>query len=55
MPSIASVATTAGYDLATRIGIWSLNSSWIQATIVVVVILLVQGFGILLPNELRVS
>jgi hypothetical protein len=54
MPSIASVATTTGYILATRIGVWNLNSSWIQATIIVVVILLVQGFGILLPNELRV-
>ncbi len=54
MPSIASVATTAGYLLATKIGIWNLGSSWIQATIVVVIILLVQGFGILLPNELRV-
>ncbi len=54
MPSIASVATTAGYVLATKIGIWNLGSSWIQATIVVVIVLLVQGFGILLPNELRV-
>jgi hypothetical protein len=54
MPSIASVATTAGYILATKIGVWNLSSSWIQATIIVVVILLVQGFGILLPNELRV-
>jgi hypothetical protein len=54
MPSIASVATTAGYVLASKIGVWNLASSWIQATIIVVVILLVQGFGILLPNELRV-
>ncbi len=54
MPSIASVATTAGYVLATRIGLWNLGSSYIIATIIVVLVLLVQGFGILLPNELRV-
>jgi hypothetical protein len=54
MPSIASVATTAGYVLATRESIWNLSSPYIVATIVVVLVLLVQGFGILLPNELRV-
>lgn len=54
MPSIASVATTAGYVLANRIGAWNIGSVYIQATIIVVVVLLVQGFGILLPNELRV-
>ncbi len=54
MPLIASVATTAGYYLAVRTGLWSLNSFWISATIIVVLILLVQGFGFLLPNELRV-
>jgi hypothetical protein len=54
MPSIASVATTAGYMLATREDIWNLSSPYIVASIVVVLVLLVQGFGILLPNELRV-
>ena len=54
MPSIASVATTAGYVLATREDLWNLSSPWILATIVVVLVLLVQGFGVLLPNELRV-
>ena len=54
MPSIAAVATTAGYILATRVGRWDLNDQYIVATIIVVLILLVQGFGILLPNELRV-
>lgn len=54
MPSIASVATTAGYVLANRVGAWNLGSVYIQATVIVVAILLIQGFGILLPNELRV-
>src|SRR5213594_2549554 len=54
MPSIAAVATTAGYILAKKIGLWNPSSPYITATIVVVLILLVQGFGILLPNELRV-
>ncbi len=52
MPSIAAVATTAGYVLANQIGLWNPSSPYITATIIVV--LLVQGFGILLPNELRV-
>ena len=54
MPSMASVATTAGYLLANRIGAWNLGSVYIQGTVIVVAVLLVQGFGILLPNELRV-
>jgi hypothetical protein len=54
MPSIAAVATTAGYVLASNLGVWKLSNPYIAATIIVVLILLVQGFGILLPNELRV-
>jgi hypothetical protein len=54
MPSIAAVATTAGYVLASNLGLWNLSNPYIIATIIVVLVLLVQGFGILLPNELRV-
>ena len=54
MPSIAAFATAAGYVLANQIGLWNLSSPYITATIIVVLILLVQGFGVLLPNELRV-
>jgi hypothetical protein len=54
MPSIATVATTAGYILASNLGIWNLSNPFIIATILVVLVLLVQGFGILLPNELKV-
>src|SRR5207247_8298301 len=52
MPSIAAVATTAGYILAKKIGLWNPNSPYITATIIVFLILLVQGFVILLPNVL---
>ncbi len=54
MPSIATVATTAGYVLASNLHLWNLGNPYIIATIIVVLVLLVQGFGILLPNELRV-
>jgi hypothetical protein len=54
MPSIATVATTAGYVLAANLNVWDLSNMYIIATIIVVLLLLVQGFGVLLPNELRV-
>lgn len=54
MPALASVATTAGYVLYTKLGLWNLSSPYIQATVIVVSILVIQGFGILLPNEVRV-
>jgi len=54
MPSIATVATTAGYILASHLGVWNLSNPFIIATVIVVLVLLAQGFGILLPNELRV-
>ncbi len=54
LPSLASVAITAGIYLATMEGKFSLQSPWILAAIVVVVILTVQGFGFLLPNSVRI-
>ena len=54
MPSIAAVATTAGYVLALRLDLWGSNSPYVTATVIVVSVLLAQGFGILLPNEVRV-
>jgi hypothetical protein len=54
MPSLASVAITAGYFLANKIGYFNINSPWIIAAGIVVIILSVQGFGILLPNEVRI-
>lgn len=53
MPSISATATTAGYFLATRLGIFSLSNPLIIVSGIIVVILFVQGLGIFLPNELR--
>lgn len=53
MPGLASVGITAGIYLAGRLGL-SFSSTPIIIVIVIVVILSVQGFGLILPNEVRV-
>ncbi len=53
MPGLASVGITAGIYLAGRLGL-SFSSTPIITAIVIVVILSVQGFGLILPNEVRV-
>ena len=54
MPAIASVAITSGIFLVQWEGLFILQSPWIIISGVLVGILTVQGFGILLPNELRI-
>ncbi len=54
IPSISSVAITAGYFLASREGLFSLRSPLIIAAGIIIVVLLVQGLGIFLPNSIRV-
>ena len=53
MPVLAAVAITSGFELTQQLG-YSLTSPWILAALVIVGILTFQGFGILLPNEIRV-
>jgi len=53
MPGLASVGITAGIYLAGRLGL-SFFSTPIIVAIIIVVILSVQGFGLILPNEVRV-
>lgn len=53
MPSISATATTAGYFLATRLGIFNLTHPVMIAAGIIVVLLFIQGLGIFLPNELR--
>ena len=53
MPGLASVGITAGIYLASRMGL-SFCITPIIAAIIIVVILSVQGFGLVLPNEVRV-
>ena len=54
MPTIASLAITAGVYLATYEGIFKLSYPVIVAAGIIVLVLVVQGFGIFLPNELRI-
>jgi hypothetical protein len=54
MPTLASVATTAGIYLAIMDGVFSLHYLAIQLAGIFVLLLVVQGSGILLPNEVRI-
>ncbi len=61
MPVLAAVTITSGIELAERLGIASLSNlsvslsnPWILAAAIIVTLLTFQGFGILLPNEIRV-
>jgi uncharacterized membrane protein len=57
MPTVSAVTTTAGYFLASKIGLITLSSPtvyWIFAVLVIVTVMMVQGLGILLPTNLRV-
>ena len=61
MPVLASVTITSGIELTQWLGyaspsnlFTSLGNPWILATVVIVTLLAVQGFGLLLPNEIRV-
>lgn len=54
MPVLATVTITTGIELAQQLAIFSLVNPWIVAAVVIVAILTVQGFGILLPNEIRI-
>ena len=61
MPALAAVTITSGIELTQWLGyaspsnlFASLANPWILATVVIVAILAVQGFGLLLPTEIRV-
>ncbi len=54
MPVLAGVTATAGIELAQRLGIFSLANPWIVAALVITGLLTIQGFGIMLPNEVRI-
>ena len=54
MPVLAAVSTTAGINLAMRMGMFSLDNPKILYSLIIVFILTFQGFGILLPNEIRI-
>jgi hypothetical protein len=57
MPTVAAVTTTAGYFLASRMGLITLEPPvvyWISVVLVIVSIMFIQGLGILLPTNLRI-
>ena len=54
IPSLAAVAITSGIYLAQSMGKFDLGSPWIIAAGVVVLILTAQGFGVFMPNGVRV-
>lgn len=53
MPVLAAVATTSGIQMAQRLG-WSLTDPWVLTALIIAGILSIQGFGLLLPNEIRI-
>ncbi len=57
MPTLAAVTTTSGWYLAKQMGFLNLPYPyywWLVASYIIVAILTIQGFGILLPINLRV-
>ncbi len=54
LPSLAGTAITSGIYLAMAEGRFSLSDPWILAAGGVVLVLLVQGLGMLLPNNVRI-
>lgn len=54
VPSLAAVAITSGIYLAQSTGRFDLHSAWILAAGLVVLVLTAQGFGVFLPNGVRI-
>ncbi len=54
LPALAAVAVTAGIYLAASEGIFNLGYLTIQVAGILVVLLTVQGFGLFLPNSVRI-
>lgn len=56
MPVVAFTTGTAGWFLANRLGYWpkSPERDWILGALGVTTLLAIQGFGIILPNNVRI-
>ena len=54
MPMLSGVTIFAGVQLAQRLALLTFASPWIVAALIITAILVVQGFGLLLPNEIRI-
>ena len=54
MPMLSGVTITAGVTMARRLGMLTLDNPWMVAALVITTLLVIQGFGVLLPNEIRI-
>lgn len=54
MPALAAVAITSGITLAGRLGMLNFLSPTIVAAVVIVIVLSVQGFGLIMPTEIQI-
>ena len=54
MPALATAAITSGITVAGKLGMLASPSPAVMAAVAIVVILSVQGFGIIMPTEARV-
>ena len=57
MPTVAAVTTTAGFFLASKVGLLTLQSPivyWVATVLIIVSAMFIMGLGILLPTNLRI-
>ena len=57
MPTVAAVTTTAGYFLASKVGLITLQPPvvyWVATVLIIVSAMFIMGLGILLPKNLRI-
>jgi uncharacterized membrane protein len=57
MSTVTAVTSTAGYYLAAKMGLFTYNVPtvyWISAVVIIVIVMTIQGLGILLPTNLRI-
>ena len=57
MPTVAAVTTTAGYFLASKVGLITLQPPvvyWVATVLIIVSVMFIMGLGILLPTNLRI-
>lgn len=52
MPALATVAITSGINLALMPGMLTSASTMLVVAVIIVIILSVQGFGIIMPTEI---
>ena len=54
LPVLAGVSLTSGVQLALRLNLLHLSNFWAMAALILAALLTLQGFGVLLPNGLRI-